>query len=116
MKLSLFHNPKCSKSREALQLLKDKGIDPEIILYLKTPPSESELKDIVAKLNLSPKELLRFKEAQAMTLGLSFSDARSDKEWIKLMCDYPILIERPILITSGKAIIGRPPERIFDLI
>jgi len=116
MELTLFHNPKCSKSRETLKLLNEKGVSPKIVLYLNTPPTEIELKGIVKKLGIPAKSLVRFKESVASELGLTLSDGRSDTDWIKLMCAHPHLIERPLLISDQKAVIGRPPERVLDLI
>ncbi len=86
MKISMFHNPKCSKSRATLKLLNDRDINPEIILYLKTPPTEIELSDILKKLDMAPQHLIRFKESIAKDLGITRSDERSDAEWVHLMC------------------------------
>ncbi len=116
MKISIFHNPKCSKSRSTLTLLKDQGIVPEIVLYLKTPPTEKELSDLLKKLDMAPQHLIRFKEALAKELGISLADERPDTEWIKLMCKNPSLIERPIVVTDTKAVIGRPPEKVLDIL
>jgi len=116
MKVSMFHNPKCSKSRATLKLLNDQDIEPEIVLYLKTPPTETELTDILKKLDMLPQHLIRFKESIAKDLGISLADKRPDAEWIKLMCDNPSLIERPIVITDKKAAIGRPPEKVLNIL
>jgi arsenate reductase len=116
MKISIYHNPKCSKSRETLTLLNERGIEPEIILYLTSPPNPKELSAILKKLGMEAKQLIRFKETIAQELGIKPSDNRPDTEWIKLMAESPILIERPIVITSEKAVIGRPPEAVLDLI
>lgn len=116
MNLSIFHNPKCSKSRETLKLLNDRGIEPDIILYLQTPPTQKELSEILKKLGMEPKQLIRFKEPVAGKLGIKPSDNRPNAEWIKLMAENPILIERPIVITSKKAALGRPPENVLGLI
>ena len=115
MNLSMFHNPKCSKSRETLKLLNDRGIDPEIILYLTIPPTRQELSGILKKLGIEGRQLIRFKEPVARELGIKPSDNRPEAEWVKLMIDNPILIERPIVITSKKAVIGRPPEKVLEL-
>lgn len=115
MKISMFHNPKCSKSRETLQILNERGITPELILYLKTPPTEKELSEIVKKLGIAPQNLIRFKEPAASNLGLSLSDTRPEAEWLQLMAEHPILIERPIVMTDKKAVIGRPPEKVLVL-
>ena len=116
MDVSMFHNPKCSKSRETLKLLNEEGIEPDIILYLTTPPTQKELFEILKKLKMKPKELIRFKEPAAEKLKIKSSDNRPDADWVKLMVENPILIERPIVITSEKAVIGRPPEKVLDLI
>lgn len=116
MNCSMFHNPKCSKSRATLKLLNEKGIEPEIILYLERPPTEAALSEILGKLGLEPKKLIRFKERIIPELGISSSDSRTDSEWIGLMVKNPILIERPIVITPEKATIGRPPENVLEII
>ncbi len=116
MNISIFHNPKCTKSRETLKFLNDRGIEPKIILYLQTPPTQKELSDILKKLGMEPKQLIRFKEPVAGELGIKPSDNRPEAEWIKLMAENPILIERPIVIASTKAVLGRPPESVLELI
>lgn len=116
MDITMFHNPKCSKSRETLKLLNEEGIDPDIIDYLADPPTQKELSAILKKLGMAPKELIRFKEPVAEKLGIKSSDNRPDAEWLKLLAEHPILIERPIVIASKKAVIGRPPEKVLDLI
>ncbi|MBI3802461.1 MAG: arsenate reductase (glutaredoxin) [Nitrospirae bacterium] len=116
MNLSIFHNPKCSKSRETLKLLTDRGIEPKVILYLATPPTQKELSEILKKLGMEPKGLIRFKEPVAAELGIKPSDQRPEAEWIKLMVENPILIERPIVITPTKAALGRPPENVLALV
>ena len=116
MHYSIFHNPKCSKSRETLKLLHEKGIEPEIILYLAAPPTEKDLASILKKLGLEARELIRFKEGVAGELGIKPSDQRREEEWVRLMVENPVLIERPIVITSQKAVIGRPPEKVLELL
>ena len=116
MHYSIFHNPKCSKSRETLKLLNEHGIQPEIILYLASPPTEKDLTTILKKLGLEAKDLIRFKEGVASELGIKSSDQRSEKEWVRLMVENPVLIERPIVMTPQKAVIGRPPEKVLELI
>ena len=114
MNLQIFHNPRCGKSRDALSYLYQKELKPEIIFYLQHPPSFSDLKDVIRKLNIKPAELIRNKEKVFVRdfKGKNFSD----DEWIKIMSENPILIERPIIITEEKAVIGRPKERIDELI
>lgn len=113
MSLQIFHNPRCGKSRDALSYLYSKGLKPEIVFYLQNPPSFSELRDVIRKLNIKPAELIRIKEKVFISnfKGKNFSD----DEWIKIMVENPILIERPVIITGEKAVIGRPKERIEDL-
>lgn len=116
MDITMFHNPKCSKSRETLKLLNEEGVDPDIVLYLTNPPTQKELSEILKKLKMEPKQLIRFKEPVAVALEIKPSDSRPDAEWLKLMVENPILIERPIVISSKRAVIGRPPEKVLDLI
>lgn len=116
MTLEIFHNPRCGKSRDALKLLHDKGIEPTIRLYLSAPPAQKELADILKKLGISAKALIRFKEPVATELGIKPTDNRTESEWMRLMVENPILIERPILISSNKAVIGRPPEAVLNLL
>lgn len=112
--MEIFHNPRCSKSRQALSLLHEKGANPEIVLYLETPPSEEELKEILSKLNVRPEELVRKGETLYKE---NFKDQKfTDDEWIKILSENPKLIERPILINGDKAVIGRPPENVLEIL
>ena len=113
-KITIYYNPRCSKCREALCLLEERGIEADIIEYLKTPPTEKELKGVLDKLGLKPMDIIRTKEPLFIEKykGKKFSDA----EWIKIMSKNPILIERPIAIEGNKAIIGRPPQNILTII
>lgn len=115
MSITIYHNPKCSKSRATLELLKEKGIEPEIVEYLKTPPSAEQLEAILAKLGKTPRELLRKKEDDYADLGLD-DDALTDDDLIMAMVEHPILIERPIVLANGKAALGRPPEQVLDIL
>ncbi len=112
--LILYHNPKCSKSRATLALLRERGVDPRIVPYLETPPSAGELKAIVAKLGIRPEELVRKNE----DLFRSKYAGRTlmDDEWIEAMVTDPILIERPIIVRGRRAAIGRPPENVLPLL
>lgn len=112
--MKIFHNPRCRKSREGLQILEDSKKDFEVVLYLENPPSEKELKMIILKLGITPIELVRKGETdwKENFKGVDLSD----DEIIKAMVAYPKLIERPIVISGDKAVIGRPPERIKDLL
>lgn len=114
MNIQIYHNPRCGKSREALQYLKDKGIEPKIILYLQNSPTFDELKELIRKLKINPTELIRKKEK--IFIENYSSSLISDDEWIKVMTEHPILIERPIIISGNKAVIGRPKERIDEVI
>jgi arsenate reductase len=115
MTVKIYHNPRCGKSRQTLQLLKDQGIEPEVIEYLKTPPSAQELDDILHKLDMEPRELMRKKEAEYKANSLD--DASLDRQaLIQAMVNNPILIERPIVIAGGKAAIGRPPETVLGIL
>ena len=116
MKAVIYHNPRCSKSRATLELLTERGVEPEIIHYLETPPSPSELKRILKLLDRSAPEIIRFKEAQAKQQGLSASDQRSEDEWLDILATTPKLLERPIVVIDGKAAIGRPPENVLALL
>lgn len=111
----MYHNPRCSKSRATLALLKEQDITPELILYMETPPNAQALLTVCKKLRLPAKALVRFKEETAKKLGLSALDPRDDAEWIRILVNHPILIERPIVITEQKAAIGRPPENVLTL-
>lgn len=112
--MKIFHNPRCRKSREGLQILEDTKKDFEVVLYLKNPPTEKELKSIVSKLDMSPIELVRKGEADWKE-NFKGKDL-SDDEIIKAMVSYPKLIERPIVINGNKAVVGRPPENIKELL
>lgn len=115
MTVKIYHNPRCSKSRQTLQLLKDRGIEPEIIEYLKTPPSASELSSILDKLGMQPRDLLRKQEAEYKANGLD--DVLLDNpSVVKIMAENPVLIERPIVVAGDKAALGRPPENVLDIL
>jgi arsenate reductase len=113
--IQILHNPRCSKSRQTLALLEEKGIAPEIIKYLDTPPSASELKTILTKLGFSARELLRKGEEDYKKLNLKDPDL-SEQALIEAMVNHPKLIERPIVIHNDKARVGRPPESVLDIV
>jgi arsenate reductase len=115
MSIQILHNPRCSKSRQTLGLLEEKGIAPEVIKYLDTPPTETELKAILAKLNIPARDLLRKGEAEYKTLNLKDS-TKTEQEIIDAMVTHPRLIERPIVINGDQAKIGRPPESVFEIL
>jgi arsenate reductase len=115
MSVTIYHNPRCSKSRQTLQLLRDKGIEPNIVEYLSTPPSPAELADILDRLGLEPRDLMRKKEAEYGEAGLDNPEL-SREELIQRMVDYPKVIERPIVLKDNKAAIGRPPENVLGIL
>ncbi|MEJ0036381.1 MAG: arsenate reductase (glutaredoxin) [Gammaproteobacteria bacterium] len=111
---TIYHNPRCTKSRETLALLERAGVTPRIVEYLKTPPTAAELKAIVAKLGIEPEQLVRKGEDVYKTryAGKTLSAA----QWIDVMVQHPVLIERPIVIQGKQAILGRPPENVKKLL
>ena len=116
MKCTIYHNKKCSKSRAALELLQSKRLEPTIIEYLKNPPTFDELEEIIIKLNIHPKQLIRFKEDKAKELGISAADLLTNEQWITILAKNPNLIERPIVVTATGAVIGRPPENVLKVL
>jgi arsenate reductase len=111
----LYHNPRCSKSRQTLELLHSRGIEPEIVEYLKSPPTAAELERILDLLGREPRELMRTGEAEYRELGLD--DPNLDRDaLIRAMVDHPKLIERPILLANRKAALGRPPESVLEIL
>lgn len=115
MSVTIYHNPKCSKSRQTLELLEQQGITPTVIEYLKTPPDAATLKEILARLKLTPRELMRKKETTYDECGID-NPALSEDDLIALMIQHPILIERPIVLANGKAALGRPPEQVLEIL
>ena len=115
MRAICYHNPRCGKSRQTLQLLQEQGIDVDIIDYLKTPPTFQQLDDIIQKLGIEPRDLMRTKEAAYKTNGLD-DKSLNRQALINGMINNPILIERPIVIVNGKAVIGRPPEAVLTIL
>ena len=114
MSVVIYHNPRCSKSRQTLALLEERGIEPQIVRYLDTPPSADELRAIVKKLGAAPRDIMRVKEAPYKDLNLKEVD--DDDALIGAMAEHPILIERPIVVNGGKAALGRPPEAVLDIL
>ncbi|SRR5690606_24241580 len=115
MKVTIYHNPRCSKSRQTLELLQSRGIEPEIIEYLKNPPGKSKLKDILKMLKLEPRELMRKNEDEYKKAKLDNPKMTKD-QLIDAMIKHPVLIERPIVLANGKAAIGRPPEKVLEIL
>ena len=112
---TIYHNPRCSKSRQTLELIKANGIEPEIVLYLENPPSKSRLSELVDFMQIKPRDLLRKGEDEYKTHNLQ-DMSLDDSEIIKVMSENPKLIERPIVVSNNQAIIGRPPENVLKLI
>ncbi len=113
-KIQILHNPRCKKSREALELLKSRGFDPEIIYYLKTTPDREFIREVVKKMNIPALEWVRKKETIYKT---EYKDrSMSDKDWIDALAKHPELMERPVIINGEKAVIGRPTEKILEII
>jgi arsenate reductase len=113
--VTLYHNPRCSKSRDALNLLREQGQEPEVILYLETPPNAKTLKALLGKLGISARELLRKGEDAYKELNLA-DETLSEAALIKAMVENPKLIERPIAVNGDKAVIGRPPENVKTIL
>ncbi|WP_445397516.1 arsenate reductase (glutaredoxin) [Zobellella sp. An-6] len=115
MSLRIYHNPRCSKSRETLGLLEQRGLQPEIIKYLETPPDADQLQTLLSQLGMSSaRELMRTKEEEYKSLGLA--EVTDEAALIAAMVAHPKLIERPIVVHNGKAALGRPPEQILDIL
>lgn len=116
MSITIYHNPRCTKSRQTLELLKENGIEPVIVEYLKDVPSKSDLQKIISALRLSsPRELMRKKESEYKDNNLA-DESLTEKQLIDAMINYPRIIERPIVVNGNKAAIGRPPENVLEII
>src|SRR5690242_6376179 len=115
MSLTIYHNPRCSKSRQTLELITAKGLKPRIVEYLKTPPTAKELDEILKKLGLEPEQIVRPKEEVYENLGLK-GKKLTRAEWIDVLVKNPVLIERPIVVNEGRAVLGRPPESVLKVI
>lgn len=113
--VTIYHNPRCSKSRQTLQLIEGKGVSPEVVLYLEAILSAAELKALLKKLAISPRQLLRKGEDAYKENGLS-DTSLSDEELIAAMVKFPKLIERPIVVKGERAVLGRPPENVLELL
>ena len=113
--VTLYHNPRCTKSRQTKALLEDEGIEPVIVEYLKTPPDAATLRKLVKLLGIRPIELVRKKEAVFKELGLA-DLVEDDEAMINAMVEHPILIERPIVVANGQARVGRPPESVREIL
>ena len=114
--MKIYHNPRCSKSRQTLELLRAHGQQPEVIEYLKTPPTVAELELICTRLGQEPQALIRFQEPIARELGLTRTDRRSRQQWLALLHAHPQLLERPVVVSDTGAALGRPPENVLALL
>ena len=115
-KVKIYHNPRCGKSRQTLALLQERNLEIEIVEYLKDAPTMVEIDALLVALDKEPLEVMRTGEARFKELGLSKKDDHSRTEWIKLMSENPILIERPIVVNGNKAALGRPPENVLAIL
>lgn len=114
MEMKIYHNPRCSKSRHTLAIMEEKGVNVEIIEYLKDIPTAEELSELIKKLNISAEELVRKSEKDFKE---NFkSKTLTDKQWVEAMIEFPKLIERPIIVKNNKAVLGRPPENVLNLL
>ncbi|KJE33777.1 arsenate reductase [Thalassospira sp. HJ] len=111
MMVRIYHNPRCSKSRQTLALIEEQGITPDVIAYLDTPPTPQELSGILDMLGMKPEDILRKKEAKEEGIA----DLRGD-ELIEALCAHPRALERPIVVNGNKAVLGRPPENVLEIL
>ena len=116
MKNAIFHNPRCSKSRQTLELVQKRGADVPVVEYLKTPPSARELAEICTLLGMRPYDLVRRKEDLFGELKLGSIKPDDDARWYKVLAEHPALLERPIVVYKGKAAVGRPPENVLKIL
>ena len=112
--MKIYHNPRCTKSRETLNLIREKGVEPEIVEYLKTAPTANELKEVLSKLKLKPQDIIR--KGEDIYKEKYKGKELTDDQWIAAMAENPILIERPIVVSGNKAVLGRPPENVLELL
>lgn len=115
MAVTIYHNPRCSKSRQALQLLRERGVEPVIVEYLKTPPGAREIDDLLEKLGMEPRAIMRAKEAAYREAGMA-DESLSRRALLDLMAQNPIVIERPIVVSGDRAALGRPPENVLTVL
>jgi len=113
--ITSYHNPRCSKSRQTLELIRAKGLEPTVILYLESPPSAAELADMLTKLDKRPADITRKTEPEYKSF-FGHADQLEDSAYLSLMSQYPKTIERPIVVKGDKAVIGRPPELVLSLL
>ena len=115
MTVTIWHNPRCSKSRQTLALLRERGMEPEIVEYLKTPPAAGELEAVLDMLGIEPRDLMRRKEAAYREAGLD-DPALGRDHLVEAMVAHPVLIERPVVLSGGRAALGRPPENVLAIL
>lgn len=115
MAIQIYHNPRCSKSRQTLALLEEQGITPKVVLYLEHPPTKKTILELATKLRMKPRAMMRDKEALFKELGLKEVE-QSDAAWAQVIADHPKLLERPIVVHGAKAAMGRPPENILSIL
>jgi len=113
--VTIYHNPRCSKSRQTLDLLRQQGLEPRVIEYLKTPPSHEEIEHILQLMQSEPRALLRSNENEYRDNNLD-DPGLSRQQLINAIVDHPVLLQRPIVLANGKAAIGRPPERVLEIL
>ena len=113
--VEIWHNPRCSKSRQTLALIEETGVEPKVVRYLDEPPSRERLEEVLGYLDMSPRELLRRRESAYKELGLG-DESLGDDEVVSAMLERPKLIERPVVICGKRAAIGRPPESVLDIL
>ena len=116
MTATIYHNPRCSKSRATLALLEQHGVTPRVVKYLETPPSPGELESILQQLGMEPQEVIRFSDRAAREAGISRDDDRDAAGWLEVLAEHPGLMQRPIVVNEGRARIGRPPENVLEII
>jgi arsenate reductase len=112
--IRIYHNPRCRKSRETLGIIRNQGYEPEIIEYLKDPPTVSELKNLLDKMNMKPEEIIR--KGEDLFKSNFKGKNMSDEEWLKVLVKNPILIERPIVVSGDRVVLGRPPEKVREIL
>lgn len=115
MSMTLYHNPRCSKSRQALALLQEHGVEPDIVRYLDAPLDTKALQTLLQQLNMSARELLRTGEKVYKSLNLGEQDL-TEQALVSAIAEYPILMERPVFVSGDRAVVGRPPERVLELL
>ncbi len=111
--IRIYHNPRCRKSRETLEIIRNHGYEPEIIEYLKDPPTVSELKNLLDKMNMKPEEIIR--KGEELYKSNFKGKKMNDEAWLNILVKNPILIERPIVASGERVILGRPPEKVMEI-